>query len=371
MLQESLGGNSRTTLIINCSPSSFNEGETLSTLRFGMRAKSIKNKPKVNQELSVAELKILLARANEEIAKLSRENQDLVVENATLKGEPTPKRDIQVIPIEERFAANKQSDTIEEMENLLLQKEDEKSALQDKCDELSDIIKLKDVEIFKLKQKEKECDELINKFNELPPEKDLKNTSNQSLKPKEEAEKEILRTNLKKIGLFDAVNHFEEKKNQILLLIKQAIEKMNNYVSTQYGDLEKNTKITEQQKTNLTEVQTGLIHIQTEAVQILMEVDFMIQSLVKDLHDRMEKVVDLEIQLDQTNEKYLTMLVELNPGVKGFQQQISFYEKNLGQMTTINSKLSEANEELKSEITQLKKGNLAFNERIKRFGRCS
>ncbi len=37
ILQESLGGNSRTTLIINCSPSSFNEAEILSTLRFGMR----------------------------------------------------------------------------------------------------------------------------------------------------------------------------------------------------------------------------------------------------------------------------------------------------------------------------------------------
>ena len=37
ILQESLGGNSRTTLIINCSPSSFNEAETLSTLRFGAR----------------------------------------------------------------------------------------------------------------------------------------------------------------------------------------------------------------------------------------------------------------------------------------------------------------------------------------------
>lgn len=33
ILQESLGGNSRTTLIINCSPSSFNEAETISTLR--------------------------------------------------------------------------------------------------------------------------------------------------------------------------------------------------------------------------------------------------------------------------------------------------------------------------------------------------
>ncbi|TDL27492.1 kinesin heavy chain [Rickenella mellea] len=63
ILQESLGGNSRTTLIINCSPSSYNEAETLSTLRFGMRAKSIKNTARVNAELSPAELKGLLKKA--------------------------------------------------------------------------------------------------------------------------------------------------------------------------------------------------------------------------------------------------------------------------------------------------------------------
>lgn len=62
-MQESLGGNSRTTLIINCSPSPYNETETLSTLRFGMRAKSIKNKARVNAELSPAELKALLKKA--------------------------------------------------------------------------------------------------------------------------------------------------------------------------------------------------------------------------------------------------------------------------------------------------------------------
>ncbi|CAG8779000.1 5833_t:CDS:2, partial [Acaulospora morrowiae] len=66
ILQESLGGNSRTTLIINSSPSSFNEAETLSTLRFGMRAKTIKNKAKVNAELSPAELKALLKKAKNE-----------------------------------------------------------------------------------------------------------------------------------------------------------------------------------------------------------------------------------------------------------------------------------------------------------------
>lgn len=54
ILQESLGGNSKTTLVICCSPSSFNDTETVSTLRFGMRAKSIKNKATVNVEMSAA-----------------------------------------------------------------------------------------------------------------------------------------------------------------------------------------------------------------------------------------------------------------------------------------------------------------------------
>lgn len=67
ILQESLGGNSRTTLIINCSPSSYNDVETLGTLRFGMRAKTIKNKAKVNAELSPAELKAMLKKSQVQV----------------------------------------------------------------------------------------------------------------------------------------------------------------------------------------------------------------------------------------------------------------------------------------------------------------
>ncbi len=69
ILQESLGGNSRTTLIITCSPSPYNEMETISTLRFGFRAKAIKNKPKINREFTVAELQLLLERAERTIEK--------------------------------------------------------------------------------------------------------------------------------------------------------------------------------------------------------------------------------------------------------------------------------------------------------------
>ncbi|GLT60924.1 hypothetical protein SLA2020_336640 [Shorea laevis] len=43
-----LGGNSRTALLCCCSPSSSNASESLSTLRFGGRAKHIKSSPRVN-----------------------------------------------------------------------------------------------------------------------------------------------------------------------------------------------------------------------------------------------------------------------------------------------------------------------------------
>ena len=70
VLQESLGGNARTALVICCSPSSFNFQETVSTLRFGARAKLIRNKAKINHEHSAAEMKLLLEKAQKEISSL-------------------------------------------------------------------------------------------------------------------------------------------------------------------------------------------------------------------------------------------------------------------------------------------------------------
>ena len=67
ILQESLGGNSKTSLIVTCSPSIFNESETISTLKFGTRAKQIKNKAKVNKEFSIQELKYMLQMAEKDI----------------------------------------------------------------------------------------------------------------------------------------------------------------------------------------------------------------------------------------------------------------------------------------------------------------
>lgn len=85
VMTESLGGNATTTLITTCSPSIFNEMETLSTLRFGLRAKAIKNKPKVNRELTVGELQKMLEKAETEIKNRDikiQQLEDLIKKNA-------------------------------------------------------------------------------------------------------------------------------------------------------------------------------------------------------------------------------------------------------------------------------------------------
>lgn len=71
ILQDSLGGTSSTALIICCSPSKYNEVETLSTLRFGERAKNVKNTLALNQEFSLKQMKAMLEKANTEIARLN------------------------------------------------------------------------------------------------------------------------------------------------------------------------------------------------------------------------------------------------------------------------------------------------------------
>jgi kinesin family protein 3/17 len=50
LLQDSLGGNTKTVMIAAISPADYNYDETLSTLRYASRAKNIKNKPKVNED---------------------------------------------------------------------------------------------------------------------------------------------------------------------------------------------------------------------------------------------------------------------------------------------------------------------------------
>ena len=95
ILQDSLGGNSKTTLIICCASESRHGQETVSTLRFGERAKRIKNNAKINEEMGIPELKMALNLARADIEKLTLKLQQfeggsLTPFNNTPPGSPRP-----------------------------------------------------------------------------------------------------------------------------------------------------------------------------------------------------------------------------------------------------------------------------------------
>ncbi|CAJ0941670.1 unnamed protein product, partial [Mesorhabditis belari] len=66
LLQDSLGGNSKTLMIANIGPASYNYDETLSTLRYANRAKNIQNVARINEDPKDA----MLRKFQEEIEML-------------------------------------------------------------------------------------------------------------------------------------------------------------------------------------------------------------------------------------------------------------------------------------------------------------
>ncbi|CAD2216380.1 OSM3-like kinesin [Angomonas deanei] len=78
LLKDSLGGNAKTVMFANVGPSDKNTSETISTLRFALRAKQIENKPLKNMDPKDARIQDLMDQIEELKKRLG--NVDLNVE---------------------------------------------------------------------------------------------------------------------------------------------------------------------------------------------------------------------------------------------------------------------------------------------------
>lgn len=113
---------------------------------------------------------------------------------------------------------------------------------------------------------------------------------------------------------------------------------------------------------NLAESAKEMERIRRTMTSQLADFDTMKKSLMRDLQDRCEKVVELEISLDEMKEQYHNVL--RNSNSKAQQRKMLFLERNLDSLAGIQRQLVEQNTTLKREAALAEKRLLARNERI-------
>lgn len=228
ILQDSLGGNSKTVMCATIGPASYNYEETISTLRYASRVKNICNKARVNQDPKDA----LLMKYQKEIMDLKRKleeasNQEMPSE------EPEPDAPVEEVQAQEESpdvekvedehdAALKKAQSEHQMmveklellqkkvlvggENLLEKAEIQKQLLDAAAKELEHR-KQKEEELKKnIQEKDAERIDMEEKYSSLQEEseglsKKLKKVSSMLLAAKEER-KDVQRENRKEIESF-------------------------------------------------------------------------------------------------------------------------------------------------------------------------
>lgn len=273
ILQDSLGGNCRTTIVICCSPSSYNEAETKSTLMFGQRAKTIKNTVTVNIELTAEQWKQKYEREKEK-------NKTLRNTVTWLENELNRWRNGESVPVEEQFDKEKANAEVLALDNIINEKPATTPNVpgvrltdveKDKCEaELAKLYKQlddKDEEINqqsqlaeKLKQQMLDQEELLassrRDHENLQAELNRLQAENEASK---EEVKEVLQA-LEELAVnYDQKSQEVEDKTKEFEAISEELSQKSSILSSLDSELQKLKEMSNHQKKRVTEMMSSLL----------------------------------------------------------------------------------------------------------------
>uniref|UniRef100_A0A8C2X7L1 Kinesin-like protein n=1 Tax=Cyclopterus lumpus TaxID=8103 RepID=A0A8C2X7L1_CYCLU len=283
ILQDSLGGNCRTTMVICCSPSAYNDAETRSTLMFGQRAKTIKNTVILNVELTAEQWKKKWEKEREK-------NKTLKSTVTWLEAELSRWRSGESVPVEDQFDKEKAKAEVQALDSTLnndkmasapalstlsalsarpgvklTQAETEKYAaemaklykeLDDKDDEINQQSQL----LESLQQQMLDLEELLGSSHR---DHDTLQTELNRLLAENEASKEEVKEVLQALEEL-AVNYdeksqeVEDKAQEFEALSEELNEKSNSLASID-SELQKLKEMTNHQKKRVTEMMSSLL----------------------------------------------------------------------------------------------------------------
>lgn len=363
ILQQSLGGNSKTTMICACSPSPFNAEETISTIKFGQRAKTIKCKVKVNQFRSAAELELLIEKLNGEIKKLRASNKkyrEMLTEYRKNAGLSELNSDD-----DETFASENEginSSTIVEEEdtpnNPLLQKEEEQDVslsiaeLQLKYDELQakyndDTEQLsEELEVTmndneklekEIKNLEKICEENELSLEELLEELDILTKEKENLEKKIEFQKE--ESEIEFDELLSTIDALEKEKQELENKLKENTTNISQ------------TSNTELSKESNSEIELPITNIENpiENAKIIAEVE-QLREQTKHQQELIDRYGDTLSIAYGEHEETRTQLLQLEE-----------------EFQTTKNKLLQEKDKLNTQFQNLRKEKYDSEKKLKSF----
>ena len=346
ILQESLGGNAKTSLIVTISPSGYNSEETLSSLNFGLRAMKVQNKPMINR---TQDYQALCFKLQEEYDKLMEENTKLNIEynkvcdeNEKLKNGETY-LNMQINNIKQQIKNDSKAISHEEMEKIKKKFEKEmsnldkyyKEVMKNKEEENEKIMKDIDNTLVK---KDNEIQNITNKLNEYKIK--LKNVTDINYDMKKEIE------------------DIQKTCNDMLLEKEQLNSKINSLIATN-KNLTKNINILNSKKDSLIEKES--------------QTDSIINNKIKDLlykykvsnndinQNNYQKIISqLLISLETMNNDANLNNMKLQKMNDKIENVKNNYEEKLKKLNSENSKLKNTIKTLNKQIKEMNELNHVF-----------
>lgn len=364
ILQDSLGGNYKTSLIVTCSPHIFNSEETAATLKFATRAKKIKNKVKQNIKRSTEELERMIESLNQKLIKAK--NHIALLKKKIREIPPSLRNEYKIneeeIEEKEEEKPKPEPEKKESTPSVKSLKESKEPSL--KQDESSKMLKKKSsITLGEQEEKKSELDrtEAENQMKELE-EKAKKERLMETFNIKEEEEDEEE----------EGVRSILKKNTKVRLSVKNSQE---NYEASNLSDYEDN-KHQSRKKLNIAK---PVNNSNANSVR---------NKLTQMISDKDEEIVKLKDHIDKLTQenKYLIgnkkIIQENNPNQA---RQLHFEEvyskvevliKNqieiisqTQQMQSENliSKLTIENKELKAKLSNIEKDYKINFKRMKIF----
>ncbi|XP_061075768.1 kinesin heavy chain isoform X2 [Conger conger] len=267
ILQDSLGGNCRTTMFICCSPSSYNDAETKSTLMFGQRAKTIRNTASVNLELTAEQWKKKYEKEKEKNKGLKETIQRLEQElNRWRNGENVPETEqlspgaLKTEPSEEPPLDNSSSIVVRISEEERHKYEEEIRKLYKQLDDKDDEINQQSQLVEKLKEQMLDQDELLasTRGDSEKVQTELGRLQMESDCAKAEV-KEVLQA-LEELAVnYDQKSQeVEDKSLQNKLLAEELAQKMSHLMAIE-SELSRIQEVSGHQRKRIAEVLNGLM----------------------------------------------------------------------------------------------------------------